>query len=135
VSCTFYQLWSYDVAVAESNTGIFMESRRNIRNCALYGNFSFYFSLLIFRLFFGRKKIFFHFRWFYFFGRKQKNHFRSSSTYYNIRRLYFTGCTHYALVSINIRLWNCSLPQTWFLFTKITRKCMMFRPLTEKRNK
>jgi len=42
-----------------------MQSRRNIRNCALFGNFLFYFSfsaekelLLIFRLFFGRKKYF-----------------------------------------------------------------------------
>ena len=51
--------------------GIFLQSRRNIRNCALFGNFSFYFSfsaekelLLMFRLFFGRKR---------------KNHFRSTS--------------------------------------------------------
>ena len=65
VSCTFYQLWSYDVAVTESNVGIFMQSRRNIRNCAMFGNFSFYFSfsakkelLLMFRLFFGQKKYF-----------------------------------------------------------------------------
>ena len=54
-----------DVAVAESDMEIFLQSRRNIRNCALFGNFSFYFSfsaekdfLLIFRLFFGRKFIF-----------------------------------------------------------------------------
>ena len=65
MSCTFYQLWSYDVAVAESDMGIFMQSRRNIRNCALFVYFSFYFSFLaekflIFRLFFGRK-IFFTF--------------------------------------------------------------------------
>ena len=37
------QLWSYNVAVAESNMGIFMESRRNIRNCVLFGNFRFIF--------------------------------------------------------------------------------------------
>jgi len=54
-----------DVAVAESDMGILLRSRRNIRNCALFGNFSFYFSfsvekelLLIFHLFFGRKFIF-----------------------------------------------------------------------------
>jgi len=33
-----------DVAVAESDMGIFLQSRRNIRNCALFWNFSFYFS-------------------------------------------------------------------------------------------
>jgi len=104
VGCTLYQLWSYDVAVAESNMGIFMQSRRNIRNCALFGNFSFYFLfsaekelLLTFRLFFGRKNIF-HFRWFHFFGRKRKIYFWSTS----IRRQYFTGYTHYTRIGLCI---------------------------------
>ena len=54
-----------DVAVAESDMGIFLQSRLIIRNCSVFGNFSFYFSrltekelLLIFRLFFSRKFIF-----------------------------------------------------------------------------
>ena len=67
MSCSFisFGVRAYDVAVAESNMGIFVQSTRKIRNCALFGNYSFYFSfsaekqlLLIFRLFFGRKKYF-----------------------------------------------------------------------------
>jgi len=53
---------SYDVAVAESDMGIiFLQSRRNIRNCALFGNFSFSAEkelLLTFRLSFSQKKYF-----------------------------------------------------------------------------
>jgi len=112
---------------AESNMEIFMESRRrpNIRNSALFGNFSFYFSfsaekelLLIVRLFFGRK-IFFTFGGFTFSAENGKIIFGRPLLNYNIRRHYFTGCTHYALVTNNIRLWNCSFQQTCFLFTKI----------------
>ena len=69
-----------DVAVAESDMGIFLHSIR-IKNCALFGNFSFYFSfsaekelLLIFRLFFDRKFIF-HFRCFLVFRPKTEKSF------------------------------------------------------------
>ena len=72
-----------DVAVAESDMGIFMKSRLNIRNCVC--TFREFFVLFFvvgqkivasYFSFIFRPKIYFHFRRFYFFGRKQKNHFR-----------------------------------------------------------